>query len=51
MKDSELSNSRTNKELENELRNLLIKKKEINLNLRRINKNFNKYYHFPYKFF
>lgn len=36
MENTQLSNTRTNKELENELRILLIKKKEINFNLKKL---------------
>lgn len=38
MENTELSNIKTNRELEAELRILLNKKKEININLRKINK-------------
>ena len=37
MENTQLSNSKTNKELENELRILMNKKREITNNLRRIN--------------
>ena len=36
MENTQLSNSRTNKELENELKFILIKKREINLSLKKL---------------
>lgn len=36
MENTQLSNTKTNKELENELKFLLIKKKEINFNLKKL---------------
>jgi len=45
MENTQLSNFKTNKELENELRFLLKRKKEINFNLKKMNKKeFNKEY-------
>lgn len=36
MENTQLSNLRTTKELENELKSLLIKRKHININLRKL---------------
>jgi hypothetical protein len=53
MENTQLSNTKTNKELENELRLLFIKKKEISFNLKRLNKTefIKKYFKLKFKFY